>query len=1127
MGEEVARVDVQDQKGRTALMFSACAGKESIVRALLAKRANVNQRSSIGLTPVMYSAVNGHEGVTQLLLKSLASAAAVEDTYGRNALMLAAAWGHTSVVRMLATGNSTAHDKEPKHGMTALMWASANGHAKVVEALLDCGASLEEAPSGPQPSSSQLMDPAPRASIKPEARESFSKDGSVECSSVVIDDDDNESFEEPASLKDPQATLLQRRAGLSSESWLGYDRWKREAPRLSVEMLVTPKALKRDYQIIENVRSDLQKLLEKCVLTARLGRQQHEALIDAFETREYEAGAVLCKQNEEGNEVFFVLAGAASVYNQGADGDTASGPAKPRDQNSSLRPGTFVRQVGEGTVVGEQAILWNIKRTRTVYADAVDGCRLKVAVLSREVYHQVCCKYSIDNRKKLEESLRKIKTLEMMTTEQLAKLADAMVLRSFEPGEDIIQQGEDGKDFFIVQRGECVVKIKTGNDDVQEHRRYKPGEMFGEIALLKNAPRAATVSAVTEVDVLSLTREQFERMLGPLGQLTELQYLADPRKLIADFYQDGDSRGPGGYLKHVPALAAGEASQPTQWFVVYRPTSREAIAKMLSGTAVGKGLNVKGKSAKQGVLSGLVPFLQISNPEHKSMIEKSPPKSRLKLYFRSKLNRDEVEKRFERLISEMPVRCEAWPAVPDKQIHRDGKHEPGCYGLDLPELLLRELYIEQADISTDGGREMWATGRNSEPAFMDMNLHAVRGDSSPEVVLLQHDEADPLNPRGLLIAYAEQYVKPVVSDFDTFLVGSRGMKYAHIPEEQLKIVRWSVEESAKILEAPQHSTWTSCWIDRMRSDTARAEVEIPPYGFGDPTSYGLIDGAIKSTIDCGAVRHGAECFNFLFPQELDECYLVVWDGFQTEKLKPWDYKREPELRQFLLERVQDGYTFPLNPVWPIRDPGWHEVWSAVKGNLDMWYPSSSGILERVEQLHTTFQSGFEGSLQLRAERKSRATKVDGELDAEERMVLGVHEVHKARLRAAANKVRIMCRMGALRDSPMRRAKTSPANGLLSTPAEEEEPNSPGPCSPKSDLMCSTKTTPSRVKFAEKDEEVLFETDRVPDSVPMKDLEVFLKEEDSTSEEASRTRRSAFFFCRTRSETLEHLECPED
>ena len=82
----------------------------------------------------------------------------------------------------------------------------------------------------------------------------------------------------------------------------------------------------------------------------------------------------------------------------------------------------------------------------------------------------------------------------------------------------------------------------------------------------------------------------------------------------------------------------------------------------------------------------------------------------------------------------------------------------------------------------------WETGRPSVPAFMDMNLHAVRGDSEPDVVLLQYDLGDPMNPLGLLIAYAEKEVKPVVSDFDTFTVGSRGMRYdLQMPPEQALI----------------------------------------------------------------------------------------------------------------------------------------------------------------------------------------------------------------------------------------------------------------------------------------------------------------------------------------------------
>merc|ERR1719261_1752427 len=107
------------------------------------------------------------------------------------------------------------------------------------------------------------------------------------------------------------------------------------------------------------------------------------------------------------------------------------------------------------------------------------------------------------------------------------------------------------------------------------------------------------------------------------------------------FYSKSDGRGPAGTLK-LQGLEPEAARGQSSWFVVYRPTSKDAIAKMLSGAAVGKGLNVKGKSAKQGILSGFVPFCQISDNKHKAMIEQSPPQARLQLFFKNKAQRLEA-----------------------------------------------------------------------------------------------------------------------------------------------------------------------------------------------------------------------------------------------------------------------------------------------------------------------------------------------------------------------------------------------------------------------------------------------------------------------------------------------------
>ena len=55
------------------------------------------------------------------------------------------------------------------------------------------------------------------------------------------------------------------------------------------------------------------------------------------------------------------------------------------------------------------------------------------------------------------------------------------------------------------------------------------------------------------------------------------------------------------------------------------------------------------------------------------------------------------------------------------QVRIVSEYEPHSYGLDVPEALLMEVYIYKADVSPVVG---WETGRESEPAFLDMNLHA-------------------------------------------------------------------------------------------------------------------------------------------------------------------------------------------------------------------------------------------------------------------------------------------------------------------------------------------------------------------------------------------------------------------
>merc|ERR1719487_560698 len=131
-----------------------------------------------------------------------------------------------------------------------------------------------------------------------------------------------------------------------------------------------------------------------------------------------------------------------------------------------------------------------------------------------------------------------------------------------------------------------------------------------------------------------MSREDFEKNLGPMSQLKAQAYLADPRKCIADFFTPGDHTGPG--------RPAADEHTTTTWFSVYRPCSRDSIAKMLGKVGVGKGLNIKGKSAKKNRLSGFVPFCQISDNEHKADITSTPPDARWHVFYRNEAARTQA-----------------------------------------------------------------------------------------------------------------------------------------------------------------------------------------------------------------------------------------------------------------------------------------------------------------------------------------------------------------------------------------------------------------------------------------------------------------------------------------------------
>lgn len=81
-----------------------------------------------------------------------------------------------------------------------------------------------------------------------------------------------------------------------------------------------------------------------------------------------------------------------------------------------------------------------------------------------------------------------------------AAILGAIVPVSKKAGDVVITQGDDGDNFYLLEEGtlNCTKKFNPSDDKETFLKEYQPGESFGELALLYNAPRAATITCKTD-----------------------------------------------------------------------------------------------------------------------------------------------------------------------------------------------------------------------------------------------------------------------------------------------------------------------------------------------------------------------------------------------------------------------------------------------------------------------------------------------------------------------------------------------------------------------------------------------------------------------------------------------------
>jgi cAMP-dependent protein kinase regulator len=121
---------------------------------------------------------------------------------------------------------------------------------------------------------------------------------------------------------------------------------------------------------------------------------------------------------------------------------------------------------------------------------------------------------SAEAKERIRNAVRGNFMFKTLDEEQLKVVIDAMEKKEFDKGDTLIKQGDDGNDFYLLDTGvcHCFLDFKDGSESKMV-KEYKHGESFGELALMYNTPRAASILAMEDCITWAMDRLTFRKVV--------------------------------------------------------------------------------------------------------------------------------------------------------------------------------------------------------------------------------------------------------------------------------------------------------------------------------------------------------------------------------------------------------------------------------------------------------------------------------------------------------------------------------------------------------------------------------------------------------------------------------------
>lgn len=294
------------------------------------------------------------------------------------------------------------------------------------------------------------------------------------------DSDDNEIDEPPPPVNRPAGP----RQSVSAEA---YGAWNK------MELAEIPVYKKTLDQKIR-----LEEVLSMSILFSALEEKDFNIILNALELKEFEPNQLVIREGEDGDCLYIVDNGSLECRKVIAGEERT------------------VKTCHPGDVFGELALLYNIVRQASVYA----GGRCVCWRLDRQTFNQVVKTGAAKRTQEYDIFVSSISLFSAMGQAERSRVIDSFKISRHKEGDVVVREGDQGDRFYLVEEGTLIAqKEKLGPAVLKE---YGYGEYFGELALLKNQPRAATITVTSaKAKLVWMDRKTFNKMLGPLQEILE------------------------------------------------------------------------------------------------------------------------------------------------------------------------------------------------------------------------------------------------------------------------------------------------------------------------------------------------------------------------------------------------------------------------------------------------------------------------------------------------------------------------------------------------------------------------------------------------------------------------------